>query len=41
MLGEHKKFAKMIEKMGKMNIDDSMDNVSVSFLFSYMNLVQT
>lgn len=25
LLGEHKRFAKMIERMGKMNIDDSMD----------------
>jgi len=25
LLSEHKRFAKMIERMGKMNIDDSMD----------------
>ena len=25
LLNEHKRFAKMIERMGKMNIDDSMD----------------
>ena len=30
LLGEHKRFAKMIERMGKMNIDDSMDQVSLS-----------
>jgi len=28
LLGEHKKFAKMVGKMGKMNLDDNMDNVS-------------
>lgn len=28
LLGEHKKFSKMVEKMGKMNLDDNMDNVS-------------
>ena len=28
LLGEHKKFAKMVEKMGKLNMDDNMDNVS-------------
>ena len=28
LLGEHKKFAKMVEKMGKLNLDDNMDNVS-------------
>mmetsp|Transcript_45491 Transcript_45491/g.61719 ORF Transcript_45491/g.61719 Transcript_45491/m.61719 type:complete len:148 (+) Transcript_45491:1022-1465(+) len=27
LLGEHKKFSKMVEKMGKMNIDDNMDNL--------------
>jgi signal recognition particle subunit SRP54 len=25
LLGEHKRFSKMVERMGKMNIDDSMD----------------
>jgi len=40
LLGEHKKFSKMVEKMGKMNLDDNMDNVRRHFraLFS---LVQT
>lgn len=28
LLGEHKKFSKMVEKFGKMNMDDNMDNVS-------------
>ncbi len=32
LLGEHKKFAKMIERMGKMNIDDNMENVSATLL---------
>jgi hypothetical protein len=31
LLGEHKKFSKMVEKMGKMNLDDNMDNVSRHF----------
>lgn len=27
LLGEHKRFSKMVEKMGKMNIDDNMDQL--------------
>ena len=35
LLGEHKKFAKMVEKMGKMNLDDNMDNVRIlMYLFN-------
>lgn len=26
LLSEHKKFSKMVEKMGKMNLDDNMEN---------------
>lgn len=32
LLGEHKKFSKMVEKFGKMNMDDNMDNVSFQSL---------
>ena len=28
LLGEHKKFEKMVGKMGKMDLDGNMDNVS-------------
>lgn len=27
LLGEHKKFSKMVEKMGKLNLDDNAENM--------------
>ena len=41
LLGEHKKFAKMVEKMGKMNFDDNMDNVRILIYLFNLLLVQT
>lgn len=48
LLGEHKKFATMVEKMGKMNIDDNMENVNFSqklsnntLLFYSSNVIQS
>ena len=41
LLGEHKKFSKMVEKMGKMNLDDNMDNVSNKFnILNFFKIVQ-
>lgn len=39
LLGEHKKFEKMVGKMGKMNLDDNMENVIVFYQVIILFLV--